>query len=70
MSVSLSRLGKNAFEVLETVKELADSCVNHYMQKEHMTLLSDDGKHSIFAPIMLAPFLSVPSWNVIISHSD
>ena len=55
MSVSLSRLGKNAFEVLETVKELADSCINLYMQKEHMTLQGDDGKHSIFAPIMLAP---------------
>ena len=45
------------FELLETVKELADSCINLYMQKEHMTLLGDDGKNSIFAPIMLAsPF--------------
>ena len=50
----LSRLGRNAFEVLETVKELADSDINLYMQKEQMTLLGDDGKPSIFAPIMLA----------------
>ena len=50
----LSRLGRNAFEVLETVKELADSGINLYMQKEQKTLLGDDGKPSIFAPIMLA----------------
>ena len=50
----LSRLGRNAFEVLETVKELADSGINLYMQKEQMTLLGDDGKPSIFAPMMLA----------------
>ena len=50
----LSRLGRNAFEVLETVKELADSGINLYMQKEQMTLLGDDGKPSFFAPIMLA----------------
>ena len=50
----LSRLGRNAFEVLETVKELADSGINLYMQKEQMTLLGNDGKPSIFAPIMLA----------------
>lgn len=50
----LSRLGRNAFLVLETVKELADSGINLYMQKEQMTLLGDDGKLSIFAPIMLA----------------
>ena len=50
----LSRLGRNAFEVLETVKELADFGINLYMQKEQMTLLGDDGKPSIFAPIMLA----------------
>ena len=50
----LSRLGRNAFEVLETVKKLADSGINLYMQKEQMTLLGDDGNPSIFAPIMLA----------------
>lgn len=50
----LSRLGRNAFEVLETVKELVDYRINIYMQKEQLTLLGDDGKPSIFAPIMLA----------------
>ena len=50
----LSRLGRNAFEVLETVKELADSGINLHMQKEQMTLLGEDGKPSTFAPIMLA----------------
>jgi len=50
----LSRLGRNAFEVLETVKELVDSGINLYLQKEQMVLLGDDGKPSIFAPIMLA----------------
>ena len=50
----LSRLGRNAFLVLETVKELANFGINLYMQKEQMTLLGDDGKPSIFAPIMLA----------------
>ena len=50
----LSIYGRNAFEVLETVKKLADSGINLYMQKEQMTLLGDDGNPSIFAPIMLA----------------
>lgn len=50
----LSRLGRNAFEVLETVKELADSRINLYLHKEQFTLLGDDGKPSIFAPIMIA----------------
>jgi len=50
----LSRLGRNAFEVLETVKELADSGINLYMQKEQFTLLDNECKPSLFAPIMLA----------------
>ena len=50
----LSRLGRNAFEVLETVKELADSGINLYIQKEQFTLLDKEGKPSLFAPIMLA----------------
>lgn len=50
----LSRLGRNAFEVLETVKDLVDHGINLYMQKEQLTLLDDDGKPSIFAPIMIA----------------
>ena len=50
----LSRLGRNAFEVLETVKRLADDKVNLYLQKEKFTLLDDDGQPSTFAPVMIA----------------
>lgn len=50
----LSRLGRNAFEVLETVKELIDNGINLYMQKEQMSLFGEDGKPSIFVPIMIA----------------
>lgn len=50
----LSRLGRNAFEVLETVKGLVDDKINLYMQKEKFTLLDDDKQPSMFAPIMLA----------------
>jgi DNA invertase Pin-like site-specific DNA recombinase len=47
-------LGRNAFEVLETIKILVDFGINLYLQKEQMTLLDDQGKPSLFAPIMLA----------------
>ena len=50
----LSRLGRNAFEVLATVKDLIDSGVNLYMQKEQLTLLDLEGKPTMFAPIMIA----------------
>ena len=50
----LSRLGRNAFEVLATVKDLIDSGINLYMQKEQLTLLDNDGKPTMFAPIMIA----------------
>ena len=50
----LSRLGRNAFEVLATVKDLIDSGVNLYMQKEQLTLLNEEGKPTMFAPIMIA----------------
>lgn len=50
----LSRLGRNAFEVLSTVKDLIDSGINVYFQKEKFSLLDPDGKPSIFAPIMIA----------------
>lgn len=50
----LSRLGRNAFDVLETIKILVDYGINLYLQKEQMTLLDDQGKPSLFAPIMLA----------------
>ena len=50
----LSRLGRNAFEVLATVKDLIDSGINLYMQKEQLTLLDSEGKPTMFAPIMIA----------------
>ena len=50
----LSRLGRNAFEVLEVVKKLVDSQINLFMQKEQLLLLDKDGKPSMFAPIMIA----------------
>jgi DNA invertase Pin-like site-specific DNA recombinase len=50
----LSRLGRNVYEVLETVKGLVDAKINLYMQKEQITLLDDKGEPSIFAPIMIA----------------
>ena len=50
----LSRLGRNAFEVLATVKDLIDSGINLYMQKEQLTLLDEEGKPTMFAPIMIA----------------
>ena len=50
----LSRLGRNAFEVLATVKDLIDNGINLYMQKEQLTLLDKDGKPTMFAPIMIA----------------
>ena len=50
----LSRLGRNAFEVLATVKDLIDNGINLYMQKEQLTLLDNDGRPTMFAPIMIA----------------
>ena len=50
----LSRLGRNAFEVLASVKELIDCGINLYIQEEQLTLLDDEGHPSLFAPIMIA----------------
>ena len=50
----LSRMGRNTFEVLASVKELLDCGINLYIQKEQFNLLGEDGKPSLFAPIMLA----------------
>lgn len=50
----LSRLGRNAFEVLATVKLLIDHNINLYIQKEQLTLLDKKGKPTLFAPIMIA----------------
>ena len=50
----LSRLGRNTFEVLASVKELIDYGINLYIQKEQLTLLDEEGHPSLFAPIMIA----------------
>ena len=50
----LSRVGRNAFEVLATVKDLVDNKINLYMQKEQLTLLDDNGEPTIFTPILIA----------------
>lgn len=50
----LSRLGRNAFEVLEVVKRLVDNKINLFMQKEQFTLLDENKQPSIFAPVMIA----------------
>ena len=49
-----SRLGRNAFEVLSTVKEMIDCGINIYFQKEQFSLLDKEGKPSLFAPVMIA----------------
>ena len=50
----LSRLGRNAFEVLSTVKDMIDNGINIYFQKEQFSLLDEEGKPSLFAPVMIA----------------
>lgn len=50
----LSRLGRNAFEILEVIKTFVDARINLYLQKEQFTLLDESGKPSLFAPVMLA----------------
>lgn len=50
----LSRLGRNTFEVLSTVKDLMDCGINVYFQKEQMCLLDNTGKPGMFTPILIA----------------
>lgn len=50
----ISRLGRNAFEVLSTVKDMIDSGINIYFQKEQFGLLDESGKPNLFAPVMIA----------------
>lgn len=49
----LSRLGRNTFEVLATVRDLVDCHINVYFQKEQMNLLDENGKPSLFTPILI-----------------
>lgn len=41
----LSRLGRNAFEVLVSVKDLLDCGINLYIQKEQFMLLDKEANH-------------------------
>ena len=50
----LSRLGRNTFELLSTVKDLIESEVNIYFQKESFYLLDENKKPSLITPILLA----------------
>ena len=50
----LSRVGRNAFQILATMKELVENKINLYMQKEQLTLLDDNSEPTLFAPIMIA----------------
>lgn len=50
----LSRLGRNTFEVLATVRDLVDCHINVFFQKEQMNLLDGNGKPSLFTPILIA----------------
>ena len=50
----LSRVGRSSFEVLATVKDLIDNKINLYLQKEKFTLLDNDGKPSMLAPIIIS----------------
>lgn len=50
----LSRLGRNAFEILEVIKSFIDCGINLYLQKEQLTLLDNNGKTTMFAPVVIA----------------
>jgi len=50
----LSRLGRNTFEVLSTVRDLVDCRINVFFQKEQMHLLDSNSKPSLFTPILIA----------------
>lgn len=51
----LSRINRGSvFDTMTFVKDLMDSGINLYTQKEQFTLLDKDGKPSIFAPVLLS----------------
>lgn len=51
----LSRINRGSvFDTMTFVKELMDAHINLFAQKEKFTLLGEDGKPSIFAPILLS----------------
>ncbi|MDD2953277.1 MAG: recombinase family protein [Parabacteroides sp.] len=50
----LSRLGRNVFEIQETVKRLIDLKIDAFFQKESFQLLDADKKPNPYASIMIA----------------
>ena len=54
LATELSRIGRNAFEVLHTINILNEHHINIYFDKEQFTLLDENGKPSTFAPILIA----------------
>lgn len=50
----MSRLGRNVWELQETIKKCVDSNLNVYFQKEGINLMDNDGKPSMITPIMVS----------------
>ncbi len=65
----LSRMGRNAFEVLASVKELIDCGINLYIQKEQFNLLGMTANHPCLHQSCWQPSPPVRNWNVTISPS-
>ena len=57
----LSRMGRNTFEVLATVRDLIECHINVFFQKEQMYLLDQNGKPSMFTPILIATLATCAS---------
>lgn len=49
----LSRLGRSVYELQAIVKELRDSKINAYFQKENISLFNSDGTENIVTPILV-----------------
>lgn len=49
----LSRLGRSVYELQAIVKELRDSKINAYFQKENISLFNPDGTENIVTPILV-----------------
>ncbi len=50
----LSRLGRNVYELQDTIKFLIENKINLYSQKEQLTLLQNNGEPSLVTPILIS----------------
>lgn len=50
----MSRLGRNVWELQETIKKCVDAQLNVYFHKEGISLMDNDGKPSMITPIMVS----------------